>query len=150
MALSDKIGVKKQGKPGGSGLKPNPEANGDGTPKKKREPINFIFRCGHTGKLPDSATANCSTCREKIQQARKTRNAAKQAARAADSPKRQQMSRLPDGSTFHESYDATAVLWTGTLIGGVVFSASASGRLPLWRKLDAMYREWAAIQEEGP
>jgi hypothetical protein len=63
--------------------------------------------------------------------------------------------RLPDGSWLRASYDATQVMWTGslTIIDGsfneVEFRNKAKSLFTLLQRLDAQYRKWIRQKESG-
>ena len=80
---------------------------------------------------------------------RRERNAARREARDGRGAKQ---GRLPHGSHFDVSYDATAGLWSGKLeviLGGqtATFEASASGVARLLSDLDGLYR--SAVEQAG-
>ncbi len=62
--------------------------------------------------------------------------------------------RLPDRSTFFGAYDASILRWTVTLTvltenGDVTFTTDAGGIFNAMRKLDVLYRKYAAEQKNG-
>lgn len=98
-------------------------------------------------KITDKA---CQDCRLKAQAEREAKDRA-----AAEDRRRRNIGRLPDKSVFGpHTFDAASLSWTGTLtvpLGAgevVVFTATASGILPLHSKLDKLYR--ASLLKEPP
>jgi hypothetical protein len=134
---------------------------------------DVVVRCGHVekfGLLPDNKDRfrqdrrkkamgrDCKACRAKRhqqeQEAAELRRIEKEKRKMqeAEQQPRQgkasgpQTGRLPDGSRFEVSYDATKEQWTGTLTvptpGGSpdTFSGSGSGLFRLLSSLDRQYR----------
>jgi hypothetical protein len=146
---------------------------GVATPRRRPGPFipfarfeDIVARCGHVepfGILPDgkdrfredrrkkAISRDCKACRERKQQ--QEREAAQQRLvekekrklRDAERP-RPRAGRLPDGSRFEVSYDASKERWSGTLTvptpGGAsaTFTGSGSGLFPLLATLDGQYR----------
>ncbi len=101
----------------------------------KEPPVSVTCSCGCAISVATLAKEPCVRCHDK--EGRERLGQQREKARLQE--------RLPDGSVFHEVYDAEAVLWTGTLlvptpVGTVVFEAQMSGVFALKRKLDEMWR----------
>jgi hypothetical protein len=133
---------------------------------------DVVVRCGHVekfGLMPDNKDRfrqdrrkkamgrDCKACREarrrEQEEAAVLRRAEKEKRKVdAEQQPRQgkargpQTGRLPDGSRFEVSYDATKELWSGSLSvptpGGSpdTFSGSGSGLFRLLSSLDKQYR----------
>lgn len=120
--------------------KPNPAA--------KPPTIRVKFTCGHEFPVLDLQGAACSQCVRKSKAARRLRNAKKRKDRYnPDHPVAAKESgpsagRLPDGSAFAVSFDATAVRWSGTLTvpGHPPFTADHHAVFKLLGRLDVMFR----------
>ena len=134
-----------------------------------------ICACGHEAELPlypdrqdkfraarrkDLQERPCPACRQKAHAELTAREQAAAAerrkARGGPTPRREKaarpvVERLPDGSEFHVTYDATAERWSGALTvttpeGGKVFEGEAGGVFTLLTALDRQYRDWLAAQ----
>jgi hypothetical protein len=134
---------------------------------------DVMARCGHVekfGLLPDNKDRfrqdrrkkamgrDCRACREKrqleqeeaarLRLAEKERRKTQEPQRRAGGEKatRPESGRLPDGSRFEVSYDATKERWSGTLTvptdGGepATFNGSGSGLVRMLSSLDKLYR----------
>jgi hypothetical protein len=133
---------------------------------------DVVTRCGHVekfGLLPDNKDRfrqdrrkkamgrDCKACREarrrEQEEAAVLRRAQKEKQKADEEQKPPQgkgrgpqTGRLPNGSRFEVSYDATKKRWSGSLSvptpGGspATFSGSGSGLFPLLSSLDKQYR----------
>jgi hypothetical protein len=103
----------------------------------------------------------CPACRQKAHQeslaqaerarqekALRTEKAKAQQPLAQQNP--QWGRRLPDGSNFNVTYDATKMEWSGTLTVPETgtFTATASGIIGLLKKLDSQY--WQAARVKDP
>lgn len=95
--------------------------------------------------LPDRKVpaACCQAYAAELKQRRQERHAKKSEQRAER--KAESCGRLPDGSAFHVTYDATAQKWSGSLVTTVNgqqanFTASAEAVFKLLAKLDGLYR----------
>lgn len=110
--------------------------------------------CGHTivfdlyakdphrdGRRAKVMSRDCSACRQARVQAEVTAAVERRANRKKGPPPSSHKPRLPDGSTFAATYDATAVRWTGALtIDGATFEQSGNSLRRLLHKLDDEYR----------
>ena len=143
--------------------------------------VDVVARCGHAekfGLLPEgkdrfredrrkkAMSRDCKACRERKQQeelqAAELRRAEKEQRRAGDDqraegkPRGQQSGRLPDGSRFEVTYDASKEQWAGSLTvptpGGepATFAGSGSGLFPLLAELDRLYRASLDANRGGP
>ena len=135
--------------------------------------------CGHEAELPlyedrkdkfraarrkNLAERPCPPCRQKAHAELTAREQAAAAerrkARGGPTPRKEKavrpdVERLPDGSEFRVTYDATAVRWSGTLTvttpeGGKVFEGEAGGVFKLLSVLDGQYRDWLAARAAPP
>jgi hypothetical protein len=93
----------------------------------------------------------CTPCREKQESEARELKAKLKLEKLAKRPKGT-LSRLPDESVFKAIYDASCVLWTGTLDIQVkgeykTFSVQAKALFTLLPKLDYQYRKWIEEQE---
>lgn len=91
------------------------------------------------------AARDCADCRKKKQEAQEAQGRAKREAKKKARENRWNVPRLPDGATFHVSYDASSLRWSGSLFipGCPEFSNDSSAVFKLLRKLDTQYRVWA-------
>jgi len=121
--------------------------------KPKLPPIgteSISVKCGHTitldlyakdpfrdGRRAKAVSRDCPVCR----QARAQAEVIAAADRKAQKKVAMLKPRLPDGSRFVATYDATATRWTGTLtIEGATLEQGASSLSKLLHKLDDAYR----------
>lgn len=135
-SMKDFLKQRKQRQPGvQSETTPN-QADQLVPPQEPEATIRY--KCGHTKPLRCFEEANCSICRQN----KKKRSRDRYTPRIVD-----QKGRLPDGSIYQKKYDATAQLWTVTLIVPMDgetkhFSATGSGSMRTEFECDNLYRAW--------
>lgn len=114
---------------------------------------SLVVKCGHTivfdlyakdtfrdQRRAKTASRDCPACRQARVQAEMLAQKERRAKKAATFAKTLKP-RLPDGSSFVATYDATQVQWTGTLtVEGATFERSGSSLNKLLHKLDDVYR----------
>lgn len=114
-------------------------------PKPKPTPPKPVatvkHKCGHEQPLAYLQGQWCPACRNE----NKRRKAAERREKAPGSDSRRykmpNAQRLPNGATFHATYDAEKMEWSGTLcINDQVFTSAVSGVFNLMRDLDQQYR----------
>lgn len=133
------------------------------TPPKPRPPTagteTLIVKCGHKiafelyvkdtfrdQRRAKTVTRDCPACRQERVQAEAIALKERRAKKAVTFAKALKP-RLPDGSHFAATYDATQVQWAGVLtIEGVAFKRGASSLNKLLHKLDDDYRAWKSVQ----
>jgi hypothetical protein len=136
-----------------SAPKPKPKSPTVGTE-------SLVVKCGHTiafdlyvkdpfrvERRAKETARDCPPCRQARVQAEMAAAAERKAQRKIERKEKRSAyiraykPRLPDGSRFAATYDATATRWTGTVaIEGATFEQSASSLSRLLHKLDDAYR----------
>lgn len=118
---------------------------------EKEESAKVTYRCGHSISLKQVQEHQDCPCCAKIARRKKGEEWDKKQKERLDTVRTVKAdtatNRLPDGSVFHVSYDATTKTWTGMLTVPTIhdcsegFVGTASGVFSLLKKLDEGYRK---------